>query len=111
MILKFIAFILRFKSMCYHRGDGFSLVSYGVPINIKTCLDLLDSEAFHAIRALTDRPIGIKFQEKPEDGLSIKVFRKRRRYFIIVSENRPEIGLARGLDTLWRYLANVGPEY
>ena len=63
-------------------------------------MDLLESESFLSIRNLVSKPVKIVFNEKPEDGINVKVFRRRGRYFIIVADPRPEVGLARGLDTL-----------
>jgi hypothetical protein len=109
-MIRFFAFLFGLRSWCYHRGDGYSILSRNVCINLRTCLDLLESEAFSAISNLVDSPLGIVFEDSPEDGLNVKVFRKRSKYWIHVYGSRPEAGLASGLDSLWRYLANVGPE-
>ena len=110
MILRIIAFLLGLRSLCYYRGDGYRIVAKNVALNVRTCVDLLASEAFLSIRNLTDRPVSIVFQDEPDDGVNIKVFRRGSRYFITVCDPKPEVGLARGLDALWRYLANVGPD-
>lgn len=109
-MIRFVAFFLGLFSLCYHRGDGYSIVSRNVCLNLRTCMDLLESESFLSIKALVSKPVKIVFNETPDDGVNVKVFRKRGRYFITVADPRPEVGLARGLDTLWRYLANVGPD-
>ena len=107
-MINFILWLVGIRGISHHRGDGFTLSSKNVALNLPACLELLDSEAFTSIKSLTTKPVRIRFKEDLEEGLNVKVYRKWSRYHILVCGNRPEMGLARGLDSLWRYLANVG---
>ena len=107
-MIKFILWILGIRAICKYRGDGFIISSVDVALNLPACIELLESEAFTSIKTLTDKPVNIQFKEDLEDGVSVKVFRRWSRYNIRVCGSNPELGLARGLDSLWRFLANVG---
>ena len=109
-MIAFFARLLGLLSMSYYRGDGFTISASNVVLNLRIILELLSGRQYLEIQKYLTKPLKIQFVESVDDGISIKVFERRRKYFIIICSERPEVALARGLDILWRYLGNVGIE-
>ena len=106
-MIRLMSWFMGLFSMSYHRGDGYVIVSKNTPLNMRVVLELFTSRSYLEIQKMIDRPLRIDFVDQVEDGVALKVVERKRRHFIRICSEHPEEALARGLDTLWRYLGNA----